>query len=441
MDYSLLNTINNSQDVSALPYEKLEQLYSEVRHFLIENVSKTGGHLSANLGTVEIITAMHYSFSTPQDQFVFDVGHQCYTHKIYTGRREKFDGLRKLNGISGFPAPSESEDDVFIAGHGSTSISLAIGLAKAKKIKNEPGYIISVIGDGAFTGGMVYEGLNNIDKTLNNLIIILNDNKMSISKNVGSVPAYLSKLRPNTGYLNIKENVNKTLNKTPLLGKVIRNTIITSKNLLRRSLYQSSTFFEELGFTYHLIEDGNNIGRVCSALEASKRVDGPVFIHAITTKGKGFTPAEENPGEFHGVSAFDLDNVPDPDVAPKDSYSTIFGKNLSARANDNNKLCAITAMMYQTVWMAWYNSKNINRWPFKNFLKQMLINSLTVLLSIVICSFIKLPVNNYIDWFILACIYAIILFLLTLVINMIFYKPKVFYLYNVTIGKFIKNIR
>jgi len=182
MDYSLLNTINNSQDVSALPYEKLEQLYSEVRHFLIENVSKTGGHLSANLGTVEIITAMHYSFSTPQDQFVFDVGHQCYTHKIYTGRREKFDGLRKLNGISGFPAPSESEDDVFIAGHGSTSISLAIGLAKAKKIKNEPGYIISVIGDGAFTGGMVYEGLNNIDKTLNNLIIILNDNKCPYPK-------------------------------------------------------------------------------------------------------------------------------------------------------------------------------------------------------------------------------------------------------------------
>ena len=218
MDYPLLNSINCSKDVSDLPYAKLPQLCNEVREFLIENVSKTGGHLSANLGTVELITAMHHSFSTPQDQFVFDVGHQCYTHKLYTGRREKFAGLRKLDGISGFPAPSESEDDIFIAGHGSTSISLAIGLAKAKKIKSEDGYVVAVIGDGAFTGGMVYEGLNNVDKSLDNLIIILNDNKMSISKNVGAVPGYLSKLRTNNEYLNIKENVYNVLE--PKLQKI-----------------------------------------------------------------------------------------------------------------------------------------------------------------------------------------------------------------------------
>ena len=345
MDYPLLNSINSSKDVSALPYDKLEHLCSEVRAFLIENVSKTGGHLSANLGTVELITAMHHSFSTPQDQFVFDVGHQCYTHKLYTGRREKFDGLRKLNGISGFPAPSESEDDIFIAGHGSTSISLAVGLAKAKKIKHEPGYVVAVIGDGAFTGGMVYEGLNNVDKHLDNLIIILNDNKMSISKNVGAVPGYLSKLRTNNEYLNIKENVYKTLKKVPVAGKLAINTLVASKNVIRRNLYQAGTFIEDQGFVYHQVEDGNNVEIVCSALEAAKRVDGPVFIHAVTTKGKGFAPAEQNPGEFHGVSAFDIENVPDPDAAPKDSYSTIFGKNLSEKANKNDKLCAITAAM------------------------------------------------------------------------------------------------
>ena len=342
---NLLNSINCSRDVSALPYDKLEELCREVREFLIENVSKTGGHLSANLGTVELITAMHHSFSTPQDQFVFDVGHQCYTHKLYTGRRGKFDGLRKLGGISGFPAPSENENDTFIAGHGSTSISLAVGLAKAKKIKQEPGYVIAVIGDGAFTGGMVYEGLNNVDETLDNLIIILNDNKMSISKNVGAVPGYLSKLRTNSEYLNIKENVYKTLKKVPVAGKMAINTLVASKSFIRRNLYKSGTFFEDLGFVYHQIEDGNDVELVCTVLEAAKRVDGPVFIHAVTTKGKGYAPAEQNPGEFHGVSAFDLENVPDPDAAPKDSYSTIFGKNLSELANKNDKLCAITAAM------------------------------------------------------------------------------------------------
>ena len=324
---------------------QMELVSIAIRDFLIEKVSKTGGHLSANLGTVEIVTAMHHSFSTPQDQFVFDVGHQCYTHKLYTGRREKFDGLRQLDGLSGFPSPAESADDAFIAGHGSTSISLAIGLAKAKKIKHEPGYVVAVIGDGAFTGGMAYEGLNNIDKDMDNLIIILNDNKMSISKNVGSVPRYLSNLRASGGYLNAKEGISNTLEKRPVVGKGIRNAIVASKSFIRRNVYNSGTFFEDLGFTYHQIADGNDIQSVCSVLEAAKRVNGPVFIHALTTKGKGYAPAEQNPGEFHGVSAFDLDNLPDPDAAPKDSYSTIFGKNLSELANKNEKLCAITAAM------------------------------------------------------------------------------------------------
>ncbi len=345
MTYSILDTIKCSDDVTKLPIEKLEPLCSEVRAFLIESVSKTGGHLSANLGTVEIITAMHYCFSTPKDQFIFDVGHQCYTHKIYTGRKDKFDTLRKLNGLSGFPSPAESDTDAFIAGHGSTSISLAIGLAEAKKIKKEPGYVIAVIGDGAFTGGMVYEGLNNVNSKLDNLIVILNDNKMSISKNVGSVPAYLSKLRTNREYLDVKKGISNTLSKIPVIGEGLKTALVASKSFIRRNVYRGGTFFEDLGFIYHKVSDGNDVIALCSALEAAKRVEGPVFIHAITTKGKGFAPAEQNPGEFHGVSAFDLDHVPDPDAAPKDSYSTVFGKNLSEMANTNQKLCAITAAM------------------------------------------------------------------------------------------------
>ncbi len=344
MEYKLLNTINRSEDVADLNIEQLPQLCDEVRHFLIENVSKTGGHLSANLGTVEAITAMHYNFVTPLNEFVFDVGHQCYTHKIYTGRRKDFSGLRKLNGLSGFPSPNESMHDAFIAGHGSASISVAIGLATAKKLKGEPGKVIAMVGDGAFTGGMVYEGMNNINQKLDNLIVILNDNKMSISKNVGSMSVYLSKLRTNEEYINAKKNVTDMLDKVPYFGKPISNAISASKTAIRRSMYHS-TMFEDLGFIYHKVEDGNDVFKMCDALRAAKHADGPVFIHMITVKGKGFTPAEENPGAFHGVGSFNVEKVSDPDVAPSDSFSTVFGRNLSDMAVYNNKLCAITAAM------------------------------------------------------------------------------------------------
>ncbi|MEG0091199.1 MAG: 1-deoxy-D-xylulose-5-phosphate synthase N-terminal domain-containing protein, partial [Oscillospiraceae bacterium] len=295
MGYSVLDLVNSSDDVSKLKPAQLKILCAEVREFLIDKVSKTGGHLSANLGTVEIITAMHYCFSMPQDEFVFDVGHQSYTHKIYTGRKEGFDKLRKLDGLSGFPSPAESESDAFIAGHGSTSISVAIGLATAKKIKNEPGFVIAVIGDGAFTGGLAYEGLNNVGKDLDNLIVILNDNKMSISKNVGSMSTYLSTLRASQDYLTIKKTVSDTLDRIPYIGSSLSRTITSSKSLIRRSLYHS-TFFEEMGFVYHKVDDGNDIEQMIAALNAAKTVDGSVFIHAVTVKGKGFTPAEENPG-------------------------------------------------------------------------------------------------------------------------------------------------
>lgn len=344
MEYRLLDTINRSEDVADLRLEQLPQLCEEVRHFLIENVSKTGGHLSANLGTVEAITAMHYNFVTPLNEFVFDVGHQCYTHKIYTGRKKDFEGLRKQNGLSGFPSPNESMHDAFISGHGSASISVAIGLATAKKLKGEPGKVIAMVGDGAFTGGMVYEGMNNVKPNLDNLIVILNDNKMSISKNVGSMSNYLSKLRTKEEYLNAKKNVTGMLDKVPYVGKPISNAISSSKSAIRRSMY-NSTMFEELGFIYHKVEDGNDVFKVNDALRAAKYADGPVFIHMITVKGKGYTPAEENPGAFHGVGSFNVDKVSDPDVAPSDSFSTVFGRNLADMAYSNRKLCAITAAM------------------------------------------------------------------------------------------------
>lgn len=344
MEYKILDKINRSEDVADLNMDQLPQLCDEVRQFLIEKVSKTGGHLSANLGTVEAITAMHYYFPTPLNQFVFDVGHQCYTHKIYTGRKKGFDKLRKNDGLSGFPSPNESIHDAFISGHGSTSISVAIGIATAKKIKGEPGKVIAMVGDGAFTGGMVYEGLNNVTKDLDNLIVILNDNKMSISKNVGSMSTYLSKLRTSDDYIAAKKNVTSVLDKMPILGKPISTAITSSKSVLRRSLYKS-TLFEDLGFIYQQVNDGNDIFQVCNALKFAKNAEGPVFIHMMTVKGKGFTPAEKNPGAFHGVGSFNADSVSDPDVAPSDSFSTVFGRNLSDMANTNKKLCAITAAM------------------------------------------------------------------------------------------------
>lgn len=246
MQTPLLDKIKSPDDIKCLDNRQLEQLCHEVRIFLIDNVSKTGGHLSSNLGVVELTVAMHRCFSTPYDSFVFDVGHQCYTHKLLTGRRSGFDNLRKENGMSGFPSPAESPHDSFKAGHGSTSISAAIGMARAKKIKKEPGVVIAVIGDGAFTGGMVYEGLNNVSG-LDNLIVVLNDNKMSISKNVGSLAHYFNNLRTSPNYYKAKSDVKNVLGSTPVIGDSIMNGIRKVKSSVRRSIYHS-TFFEEMGF-------------------------------------------------------------------------------------------------------------------------------------------------------------------------------------------------
>ena len=343
MAYPLLKQIGSAQDLKRLETAQLEPLCAELREFLIESVSKTGGHLSSNLGTIELTVALHRAFTTPQDKLVFDVGHQCYTHKILTGRRAGFDRLRMLGGLSGFPCPAESEHDAFVAGHGNTAISVAIGMARAKKLKNEPGKVIALVGDGAFTGGMVYEGMNNID-TLNNLIVILNDNKMSISKNVGSLARYLTQLRTKPEYSRAKAGLETVLAAIPLLGTPFVKLLQSGKALLRRGIYHS-TMFEEMGFQYLGPVDGHDVLRLTEMFTNLRDQYAPVFVHAVTVKGKGFKPAEENPGEFHGVSSFDPSHLTDPDVAPDASFSTHFGNELVELAKENKDLCAITAAM------------------------------------------------------------------------------------------------
>lgn len=343
MKLSLLEQIQSPEDLKRLPAQTLEPLCAEIRQFLLENISKTGGHLASNLGVVELTVALHRVLKTPVDKIVFDVGHQCYTHKILTGRREDFSGLRQLNGISGFPNPDESEHDAFIAGHGNTALSLAVGMAWAKKLKHEPGVVVALIGDGAFTGGMVYEGMNNIEK-LDNLIVVLNDNKMSISKNVGALAQYLTHLRTTTAYVDAKDNVRSLLDRIPLVGKPLKNAITNSKTLLRRAVYHS-TIFEDMGFQYVGPVDGHNVAELERTLKNIVQRQGPYFLHVVTQKGKGYRPAEINPGNYHGVSAFDPDSIPDPEVSIKESFSTVFGKALDQEGFLIPNLCAITAAM------------------------------------------------------------------------------------------------
>ena len=343
MKYVYLDKIQATGDVKNLPQQELPLLCEDIRSLLIESVSATGGHLSSNLGVVELTVALHRALNLPQDKILFDVGHQCYTHKLLTGRRAGFAQLRQRDGISGFPAPQESECDTFIAGHGSTALSTAIGVARAKKIKGEPGKVVAIIGDGAFTGGMVYEGMNNVS-TLNNLIVVLNDNKMSISKNVGQMANYLTKLRTDPKYFHAKARMETALEKIPAVGSDLVKVLQEGKKLIRRGIYHS-TMFEEMGFQYIGPVDGHDVLELTRILTNLSEQYSPVFLHIVTRKGKGLKQAEENPGEFHSVSAFDLDHLTNPEMSPKDSFSTRFGTRLAELGADVPNLCAITAAM------------------------------------------------------------------------------------------------
>lgn len=332
---------NLPADLKALNLADCTALCREIRSLIVNTVSQNGGHMASNLGVVELTMAIHRVFDSPRDKILWDVGHQSYTHKLLTGRLNRFGTLRQEGGLSGFPRRDESEHDPFIAGHSSNSISAACGLAKGMVMSgNRQNTVVAVIGDGAFTGGMAYEGLNNAGKSGDPLVIILNHNDMSISKNVGALAKYLSKIRSSSEYLDTKNAVVRALDSTPLLGPPIKRVVKASKSLLKSALFHS-TMFENLGFQYLGPVDGHNLAALEQTLMTAKRLARPVVVHVNTVKGKGFAPAEANPGAFHGVAKRPTDG----EENPSECYSTVFGKFLTEAASKDNRICAITAAM------------------------------------------------------------------------------------------------
>ena len=340
----IFQLISSPSDIRGLETEQLNQLVREIREFLISSVSKTGGHLASNLGVVELTIALHLVFNTPYDKIVWDVGHQSYVHKLLTGRKDKFDTLRQLNGISGFPKTNESLHDCFNTGHSSTSVSAALGMARARDIKNEKNSVIAVIGDGALTGGMAFEALNDAGRSLNNLIVILNDNEMSISRNVGGLSSCLNRIRTQPIYFKVKRDLDVLLNKIPAIGKKVAKTINKAKGTLKYIMLPGM-FFEELGFKYIGPVNGHDINELRKVLAKAKGLEGPILIHAITQKGKGYTPAEEKPHVFHGISPFDIDTGELKKKVDKKDYSAVFGETLVEIAGYNQAVVAITAAM------------------------------------------------------------------------------------------------
>lgn len=343
MNYTYLEKIKSPLDVKKMSDDELKILSGEIRTEMLRVVSKNGGHLASNLGAVELTIALHRVFNSPRDQIVFDVGHQCYAHKLLTGRYEQFNTLRKQGGISGFCRPNESEHDVFYSGHSSTSVSAGLGLATANKLKNSSNYVVSIVGDGSFTGGMVYEALNNGGRSETKHIIILNDNKMSISENVGSFAKYLAIIRSKPEYYTFKHSTERTLNKIPSIGKFIADKLFELKTDIKNRLYSQSTFFEDLGYRYMGPIDGHDISVLTDALEAAKTVNDPVLLHVITSKGKGYSYAENNPSSFHGVSSFNIETGQS--VHADASFSDKFGEYLCEHAKSDGNICAITAAM------------------------------------------------------------------------------------------------
>lgn len=343
MEYRLLSGVKAPSDIKKMSTQQLYELCFEIRQKMLETVSKNGGHLSSNLGAVELTVALHRVFDSPRDSIVFDVGHQCYAHKLITGRYENFDTLRKKGGLSGFCRPNESEHDTFYSGHSSTSVSAGLGIATANRLLGNDAYTVTVIGDGSFTGGMVYEALNNGGRSKTKHIIILNDNKMSISENVGSFAKYLAVIRSKPGYYNLKASTERTLNRIPNVGKKITKRLYDIKTDLKNKLYSQSTFFEDLGYRYMGPIDGHNISVLVDALEAAKKVNAPVLLHVNTIKGKGYKFAEDDPSRFHGVGPFDLSTGKTKSVP--DCFSDKLGEYLCAYAPNNKAICAITAAM------------------------------------------------------------------------------------------------
>lgn len=340
----LLETIKKANDIKKIPPDKFPQLAEEIRAFLLDHVSRTGGHLASNLGAVELTMALHYVFCLPADKIIWDVGHQSYTHKILTGRQEGFDGLRTLGGMSGFPKRSESPCDAYDTGHSSTSISAGVGYVCARDLKGEDYHVVSVIGDGALTGGMAYEAINNASALKKNFIIVLNDNEMSISENVGGISSYLSNMRTTEGYFELKAGVKNSLNKIPGLGPAAIKQIHKTKDSLKR-LMIPGMFFEDMGLTYLGPINGHDCNRMIQVFQEAKRVSGPVLVHVKTEKGRGYEPAMRHPARFHGTAAFDLEHGIPLNNNGKANYTDIFSTVMRKFGDREEKVVAVTAAM------------------------------------------------------------------------------------------------
>ena len=340
---SILESVNYPKDVKTLTYPQLGELAEEIRRFLIDSVSKTGGHLASNLGVVELTLALHIALDTPLDKIVWDVGHQAYTHKIITGRKHLFGSLRQEGGLAGFPKTEESKYDCFNTGHSSTSISAALGMARGRDLGSEDYVVAAVIGDGALTGGMAFEALNDAGQSGSNLIIILNDNEMSVLKNVGAMSEYLGHIRTQPGYYRVKDVTERGLSKLPFGDKLVGAIRRTKSGFKRLILPQ--TIFEDMGFTYLGPIDGHDIRRMAKAINRAKDIGGPVLLHVKTTKGKGYNPAETKPFAYHGVSKFDTESGMAIRDKVKADYSIIFGRNLRALAKRDSRVVAISPAM------------------------------------------------------------------------------------------------
>lgn len=347
-------------DLKKMNIDELELLSYEIRDFLVEEVSKTGGHLASNLGAVELSIALHKVFDSPKDKLIWDVGHQTYVHKILTGRADKFPGLRQLNGLSGFPKSKESPHDLFDTGHSSTSISLGLGMAAARDVKGEDYNVVSIIGDGAMTGGVAFEALNNVASLNSKIIVILNDNEMSISKNTGGFSKYLGRLRGSDKYLSMKSQIKKNVSRVPVIGEGMITGLKNARKSIKYAMIDG-IIFEELGFKYFGPVDGHNLEELCETLKLAKEYKKPVFIHVITKKGKGYTKAEERPDVFHGIGPFDMETGLPVKSSTGLSYSKVFGNKLTKMAEEDDRIVAISAAMIDGTGLDVFKEKHPNK--------------------------------------------------------------------------------
>lgn len=340
----VLDKIKHENDIKKLTPNELLELSDEIRDFLVESISKTGGHLASNLGVIKLTMALHLCFDLPKDKLIWDVGHQSYTHKLLTGRKDGFENLRKYGGMSGFPKAKECSCDSFDTGHSSTSISAGLGYAQARELTGEDYYVVSIIGDGALTGGEAFEALNNASRMKSNFIIVLNDNNMSISENVGGLNRYLSNFRTADAYRDLKLNVMNSLNQIPKYGDKVVKSIRNAKSSIKQ-LFVPGMFFEEMGIIYLGPVDGNDLNALRKVLEEAKRVDGPVLVHVLTKKGCGYLPAERHPARFHGTDPFEIETGIPKNPRVKANYTDVFATVMMKMGQRNPNVVAITAAM------------------------------------------------------------------------------------------------